>query len=171
MTAKPRKKKSPKPLYFVVERLVRSSTGEEVGALVPKYWCDRTAMRDRKYTIGTELRGEIKAARNPAFHRLVHAIGGLCVAQIEAFAGMDQHAAIKRLQRESGAMCEFMDLDLGPLGVVPVKVPRSIAFDEMDEGEFRELVKAIYEHIVKVYWQTLTPEQVERMVEMYEGQG
>lgn len=169
MTTKTPAKRPRKPVYFCVERLVRVSTGEEIGALVPRYACDARAMRDRKYTIGTELRAELKKPRNAKFHRLAHAIGSLMVDQRDEFMAMDPHAAVKRLQRECGVCCEEMTIDLGPLGQVAVKVPRSIAFDEMEESDFSALVKAIYDHIAATYWTGMTPEAIEEMVLMYEG--
>jgi len=43
---------------------------------------------------------QITKLRNPKFNRLVHRIGQLVVANIEAFAGLDAHTAIKRMQLE-----------------------------------------------------------------------
>jgi hypothetical protein len=154
-----------------VERLVRPDTGELVGALVPRYGCDRRAMRERGYTVGSEVRAELKKRRNVKFHRLAHAIGAMCVDQLDTFAGLDAHAAIKRLQRETGVCCEEMALDLGPLGTVAVKMPRSMAFDEMGEDEFSQLVEAIYKHLAATYWPSMTPEAIAGMADMYEGQG
>lgn len=162
------KKANRRPLYFVVRKMADPDTGEMIGCLVPDSGLDRRAMRDRKYTVGTQLRAELKKPRNVAFHRLAHAIGGLMVDQVEGFDGMDAHSAFKRLQGESGACCEPMELDLGTLGKVSVQVPRSISFDEMDEGEFHELVSAVYDTIVERYWPTMAPAAIEEMALMYE---
>jgi len=126
-------------------------------------------MRDRKYTVGSELRAELKKPRNAGFHRLAHAIGGMVVANLDDFADLDHHAAVKRLQRECGVCCDEIELDLGPVGKVVAKQPRSIAFDEMEEAEFQELVQAIYNHIAKKYWPDMSPESVEEMVLAFEG--
>lgn len=161
-------KRAKRPIYFTVERLVRVSTGEEVGALVPRYQCDLKEMRARKYCVGTELRVELKKPRNPKFHRLAHALGQLAVDHIEGFESLSAHDALKRLQRECGVQCESQELDLGPLGKVPVSVPRSIAFDELDEGEFGELFAGVVLHIRKAYWPTLSEEAIEELTHMTE---
>jgi hypothetical protein len=154
MTATAAKRKRPdRPVYFRVEKLVRPDTGEEVGALVPMTQWDQRTMRDRKYFKGTELRADLKKRRNVKFHRLAHAIGALAVDHIEGFEALDTHAALKKLQAESGICCETstVDIDLTSLGVgivkAPVSAPRSIAFDEMDETEFSELVHGICNYI------------------------
>jgi hypothetical protein len=170
MTLAPMKARRPKkPVYVEVRQLMVPETGELVGALVPRYACDRRAMRERGYHVGLELRAELKAARNPGFHRLAHAIGSLVVDQIPEFEGLDAHEAVKRLQRETGVCCESMEIDLGPLGKVPVSVPRSIAFDEMSEDEFQQLVRAIFALIARRYWPQLDAAGVEELVRMESG--
>jgi hypothetical protein len=158
-----------RPVYVEVRKLVDPATGEEIGCLVPRYSCDRRALRDRGFAVGTELRCELKKARNPQFHRLAHAIGSLVVDQIPEFEGLDAHEAVKRLQRETGVCCESMEIDLGPLGKVPVSVPRSIAFDEMGEDEFQRLVQAIFALIARRYWPQLDAAGVEELVRMEMG--
>ena len=162
-------KRPSRPVYVEVRKLVDLATGEELGCLVPMYKCDRRALRDRGFAVGTELRCELKKARNPKFHRLAHAIGSLVVDQIPEFEGLDAHEAVKRLQRETGVCCESMEIDLGPLGKVPVSVPRSIAFDEMSEDEFQQLVRAIFALIARRYWPQLDAAGVEELVRMEMG--
>lgn len=163
-------KSTRKPVYFRVEKLIRPGTGEEVGALVPLFACDKNAMRQRGYAVGSELRAELKKRRNVKFHRLGHAIGELVRSQIDGFDATDAHDAFKQMQRECGASCEEIEIDLGPLGKAPVKVAKSISFDEMDEGEFRELVAAVCGHIARKYWPAMTAEQVEAMAELMVNQ-
>lgn len=158
-----------KPIYMEVRRLMVPETGELVGALVPRYACDRRAMRDRKFHVGKELRAELKQARNPGFHRLAHAIGTLVVEQVPEFEHCDAHEAVKRLQRETGICCETMEIDLGPLGKVPVMVPQSLAFDEMAEEDFQRLVQAIFALLASKYWTSMTPEAIENLVQMELG--
>lgn len=167
--SKPAKRKPQRrPVYFRVAKLMDPATGEVFGCLVPRYPCDARAMRESGYKTGSELRAELKKPRNAKFHRLAHAIGGLMVDQVEGFEDMDAHGAFKKLQGDCGACCEPMELDLGTLGKVSIQVPRSIAFDEMDEGDFHALVRAIYDHIAARYWPTMTPAAVEEMALMYE---
>ena len=140
MTAAQRKvkaKRARRPIYLMVARLVDPATGEEVGALIPANDIDRRLMKERRFAVGKEIRAELKQPRNHAFHRLAHAIGNLLVDNVEAFRDMTGHDALKEVQRESGVCCDVIELDLGALGKVPVKQPRSLAFDEMPEDEFR----------------------------------
>ena len=88
------KKPNRRPIYFVVRKMADPDTGEMVGCLVPDSGLDRRAMRDRKYTVGTQLRAELKKPRNVKFHRLAHAIGGLMVDNVESFSNLDAHSAV-----------------------------------------------------------------------------
>lgn len=145
-----KRKRTDRPVYFRVEKLVRPDTGEEVGALVPMTQWDQRTMRDRKYFKGTELRADLKKRRNVKFHRLAHALGALIVDHVEGYETEDTHSALKRIQRECGTCCEEIEIDLGPLGKVKAQQARSIAFDEMEQGDFQKLVLDICAHIRKV---------------------
>lgn len=150
------------PVYLQARRLVDPETGEEVGALVADSPQDARRLRDLKLGQGQALRAELTKPRNVKFHRLVHALGHLLADHWPAFAGLGAHEAIKRAQVESGTACEVQmvdmgSLDFGPMGKVeiglrPVKVARSLAFDCMDEGDFGEfflgLTRWIDEHVV-----------------------
>lgn len=166
----PKKGRRPrKPIYMEVRRLVDPSTGELIGCLVPRYSCDKRIMRDRKLSVGTEVRAELRKPRNVAFHRLAHAIGALVVDQLPEFESCDAHEAVKRLQRETGICCETMEIDLGPLGKAPVMVPQSLAFDEMDEADFQRLVQAIFRLLASKYWKGMSEEAIAELVDMEMG--
>lgn len=162
---KARPKKS-RPVYFQVRRLVDPATGEELGALVPRHRIDQRLMRERNYRVGDELRADLKKPRNAKFHRLVHALGGLVVDQIESFQGMGCHDAIKRLQRETGICCEVQTIELPGVGKLDVSVAQSIAFDEMEEGDFHRLWQGICRHLCERYWPGMKPEEIEAMAEL-----
>ena len=164
MNAKPKRPR--KPVYFRVERLVRPETGEVLGALVPRYGCDRRAMRERGYSTGSELRAELKKPRNAKFHNLMHALGALLVDQAEGLEDLDAHGAVKRLQRETGVQCDEMTIDVPGVGSLGVKVPRSLAFDEMDEGDFAQLWGAIVRLASEKYLHGMAPEAIEEFAEM-----
>ena len=151
MSTKAKAKRARRPIYLMVQRLVDPATGEEVGALVPAHPIDKALLRERKFNVGREIRAELKQRRNVKFHRLIHSVGQLLVENCDGFESMTGHDAIKQVQREAGVMCESMEIDLGSLGKVPVKVPRSIAFDEMDEGEAHELFEGLRKHIEAKY--------------------
>jgi hypothetical protein len=166
---KPKAKQRPRrPVYLRCMRLVDPETGESVGAWIPLSKWDARALRDRKYTVGTEVRAEFKKPRNFKFLRLAHAMAAMVVEQIDSFAGLSNHDALKRLQSESGAACEVVEYDIPNVGKLTRNEPRSLAFDEMEEGEFSEVMQTIYRHIQRKYWPEIEPETIEEMVTMYE---
>lgn len=151
------------PVYFRWRDL-RDADGRPVRALV---CADATAQRqctERGYRAGDLVRGDLAKPRDVQQHRRAHAIGRMALG-IDGFTGT-AHDALKRLQRESGACCEPMELDLGPLiGKVTIQVARSLAFDDMDEAEFQQLCHAIYDHIAATYWPHMNGEQVKQMAD------
>lgn len=163
-------KRARRPIYLQVARLVDPRTGEEVGALVPANGIDQRLLRERKFTVGKEIRAELKQSRNPAFHRLAHAVGNLLADNVEAFAGMSGHEALKRVQMDSGVCCEPMELDLGPLGRVQVKQPRSLAFDELDEAEFKAFFEGITAYIGDHYAHVMLDEVRDEFWSMCNGE-
>lgn len=168
--AKKAAKRARRPIYMVPRRMIDAETGEEMGALVPSHPIDRRLMRERGFRRDVEIRAELKQSRNPAFHRLMHAVGHLMVDNVESFAGKGAHEAIKDLQLESGVMCEMREISATPvinavlavvesvfgngaakllstvlpdIKTVQVKEARSLAFDEMTEDEFGLLFNGI----------------------------
>jgi hypothetical protein len=161
--AKRAAKRARRPVYGVLRRMADVETGEIRLAIVAANPIDRALMKDRKYREGDELRLEIKRPRNPKFHRLMHAIGQMLVEHVDGFEGLDGHSAIKRIQRESGVCCEEQTMELPGLGTVTLKVPESLAFDEMDDTRFRELFDGATRYIAERYWPDMTPEALEEM--------
>ena len=146
------RKRKARPIYLTVQRLVDPRTGEEIGALVPAHPIDQRLLRERRFTVDREVRAELKQPRNVAFHRLAHALGHLLVDNVEAFRDLGAHEALKRVQRDAGVCCEPFEIDLGPaLGKVQAMQARSLAFDEMDESEFRAFFDGITAYIAGHY--------------------
>lgn len=133
------------------------------GAIVPAdQWAER-ALRERGYKIGDIVAAEICKARNPGFHRLAHQLGILVAENIEDFTGMEAHSVLKRLQIESNQGCDEVLLKFPGIGPVVYRVPRSLSFESLDEGEFRGIITGMCRHIAATYWPSLTPEQIESM--------
>jgi len=133
------------------------------GALIPADVHTNAMLRDRKYTTGDIVSITISKCRNPDFNRLVHRIGGLCAANIDAFSGMDSHKVLKRLQIEADIGCEHIMIMIPGLGAVEQRIPLSLSFDSMEEGEFRLIARAFCQHIAQQYWPGMSAEQVEDM--------
>jgi hypothetical protein len=139
----------------------------ERGMLVPATERASALLRARGYKVGDTVLAEIRKERNPGFHRLAHAIGGLVASNIESFAGYDHHAALKRLQLESGVSCEERIAELPGGQSVMIRQAKSMGFDKMDEVEFRAMISALCGWVASKYWPTLSAEQVEELAQAF----
>lgn len=138
--AKPKgKKRARRSIYFTVQRVVIPETGESVGALVPSTVWDMRAMRERKFTVGSLLRGEVHRSRNVKFYRLAHVLGAWLADNVEGFEGLTQHDALKRLQELSGVGCELVTYEIPGVGTLQRHEAESLNFEDMDEGRWQEL--------------------------------
>lgn len=165
------KARAQRPIYLIVRKVADVETGEVYGALVPANSIDRRLLRERKFTLNREIRAELKQSRNPAFHRLAHAVGNLLADNVEKFRHLSGHAALKAVQQEAGVCCEPLEIDLGPLGKVQARTARSIAFDEMDEAEFGEFFTGICDWIDQHYASVMTVDVRAEYLLMIEGNG
>ena len=136
------------------------------GCLEPADECQRAKLRERGYRTGDLLAADLTKPRNPKFNRLVHQLGRLVVENIEAFAGLDAHKAIKRLQIEGKIACDEIGISVPGYGMVIQLIPRSLSFESMDEGEFHSAARGISRTIAERYWTNLTEEQILNMAEL-----
>lgn len=133
------------------------------GALVPADSYAESKLRERGYHLNDLLAADLTKPRNPRFNRLVHQLGQLVVANIDAFHGLDAHIAIKRLQIEGKVACDEIGIMVPGYGMVIQFIPRSISYVSMDEGEFQDAARGISRTIAERYWPDCTPEQIEDM--------
>lgn len=193
MNARKQKALRDRPVYFVVRTMADPSTGEIAGCLVPASWTDRQILRERRLRTNDTVRAALHNPRNAKFHRLVHQLGALTRENVEGFEGLDSHGVIKRLQAESGVFCESAAVPAAPvvdsvvegvreihgddiaraIGAVLAGIrtlnltrPSSIAFDCMDESDFRQFWEGICRHLINRYWPALTTEQITEMAEL-----
>lgn len=164
--AKPQRR----PIYMTVEKLVRPSTGELVGALVPSTQWDQRAMRERKLHVGIEVRAELKQKRNSKWWRLAHVLGAFLADNVEGFEGLAMHDAVKKLQEKSGIGCIEESFDLGNLGVVKRIVAESLNFDDMDEGRWSELWTGWVEWLRREKWGALDSGKIEEAEQLILGE-
>lgn len=153
------------PVYLRAMQMIDPRTGAVVSAFVPASGTDQQVIRERGVTIGKVLRADLTESRNVQFHRLAHAIGGLCIENIEGFEDMKQHDALKRLQRESGVECDISYIEIPGGGALEHRQPRSMAFDSMDQTRFFQFVSALCGYIARTYWPDCTAEEVEAMAD------
>ena len=120
-------------------------------------------LRNKKFKIGDVVRCDVRKLRNQKFNRLVHRIGQLVAANIEAFSGLDAHTCIKRLQIEGRIACDEIGIMVQGYGMVIQFIPRSMSFESMDEAEYHDCAKRICRLIAERYWPNLEPLQIEEM--------
>lgn len=187
------KKHKDRPVYFVVRTMVDPETGEMAGCLVPSSWADNRLLRERKLKTNDLIRGALHNPRNTKFHRLVHQLGTVVCQNLDGFEHLDSHAAIKKLQADSGVYCEPREVSATPvvaailasarqlmgdgaarmlsavlpeIETVTILVPQSLAYDCMDESDFRQFWEGICQHLVARYWPELNEEQITEMAEL-----
>lgn len=133
------------------------------GALAPADGYTRSRLRERGFRTGDHVLAELTKPRRPRFHRLVHAFGQMLADNVTAFEGVDGHAVLKRLQIEGNIGCDEMALNFPGVGPVTYRIPRSLSFESMDDGEFADVFRQFSRHVAKHYWPSMTPEQIEQM--------
>lgn len=137
------------------------------GCLVPADGISQQRLRAKKYKLGDIIFAEIRKPRNPKFHRLAHQLGTVISENIQAFEGLGPHDVLKRIQREGNIACEELIAEIPGLGEIKIRNPASLAFESMEEGEFRQVIAAMCQHISAKYWPTISPEQIELMASVY----
>lgn len=135
------------------------------GGFCPADNFSESQLRAKNFKIGDVVGADIRKLRNQKFNRLVHRIGQLCSANIDAFAGLGAHTALKRIQIEGKIACDEIGIMVPGYGMVIQFIPRSLSFDSMDEAEYHDCAKRICRLIAERYWNGLEPEQIEAMAE------
>lgn len=134
------------------------------GGLAPADGLSQARLRARNYHVGDQVFVEVKKPRNPKFNRKTHAFGQLVAENIEAFEGYDAHKTLKRLQMESGVGCEEIFYQIAGEKVLQ-RIPVSLSFESMEQGEFEEVFKGLCRHVAKNYWKGLDEDQISELAE------
>ena len=141
----------------------------ERGALTPADDLTRAALRKMDLHIGDEVRVILVDPRTLERMRRAHKLAALLIQNCEAFAHYtDAHAVLKRLQIESGAGCDETAVCVPNLGMVSHRTPRSLAFDAMDEGEFRMVYASLCRYIGTEYIPGMAPQEIDDMSKLME---
>lgn len=136
------------------------------GCLEPADALAVARLKERGYKVGDVVACDIKKVRNPKFHRMAHVLGRLLVENVESFAALDAHKALKRCQWEAGIACDEMGVNVPNVGFVSVRIPQSLSFAQMDEGQFSETYKKFCDHVRLRYWPQLDEGAVEEMARL-----
>lgn len=164
-------KKDKRPVWLRLEHLVRPETGESVLAFVADSAMDACALKERGYRRGDLVTAELFKDRNPKFYRLAHAMAKFVRDNTDDFADSTVHDTLKKLQLRADVECEEREIvmNLGSFGEhkALAKVPRSLNFMDMDDGDFRPVFEAIRDYVARVYypdWTDLTIEEMEAIL-------
>lgn len=177
-TQKAERKLRDRDVRVTVARMIDPETGEMVGCLRPTHPIDIRSMRERKFTVGKELRATLRQDRNPMFYRKAHVLSGWLADNVEAFSGLSQHDALKKLQELSGIGVESVEYDLPGIGKLTRTEAESLNFADMDEGRFNELWSGADGHGGWIGWlrrevfgglDAASREEVELIIQRREG--
>lgn len=127
-------------------------------------YASANALRARKFKVGDELSAELKKARNPSAWRRAHALATALIENTDDFAHYtDSHKVLKRLQMETGIGCDLILFKIAGAGLIEQRVPLSMAFETMDDGEFQQIFTEFCNHVIKTYWPGFDQNQIERV--------
>lgn len=113
----------------------------------------RLACKARKFGAGEELIAYLYRDRSYEQWLKAHGLGMALIQNVEAFENCaTAHAAVKKMQTDGEIALTIETFDLGNLGKVIRSVPKSLAFDEMDEAEFQEIYGAMIKYVRDKYW-------------------
>lgn len=135
------------------------------GALVPSDALAESILRDGNYHVGDEVSVTIRKARSPGLHRRAHLFGAMLVENIDSFAGLDAHRALKRVQAEGRIECDEMTIYVKGLGFAQTYIPRSMDYGNMDAADFEAMYQQMCRYIAETYWPQCDENEVARMAE------
>lgn len=154
------------PIYLRTVKMIDPETGQFRPVMVPAGAADANALRERGVKTGQQLRADVTLPRNYEFHKLGHKLANLVRENIEGFEGLDAHQTLKKLQEEARVECDITRTWLPQLGMMEHAKARSMAFDQMEQGAFYQMIRGISTHIAQAYWPQCTPEEIEQMIEL-----
>ena len=137
------------------------------GGIAPENSYVAGRLNAKSYKVGDILLISATKPRLPWYHRYAHKIAQLVIQNVERFRQYtDPHLVLKTLQAESGIGCEIIILKIPKVGFVEQRLPHSLSFERMEQGEFEETVKGLCRHIGEEYMGGMSPEQVQAMIEI-----
>lgn len=167
MNALPKRAKARRePIYLKLAELVEPSTGELRKCFVAANRQEGEVLRTRKLTVGDVYRCELHKPRHAKHHRLVMATLAFLVDNCEIFDTIDQ--ALVAIKVGMGYCDPIIHVDAKGR-TQTAYIPRSIAFDAMDEDAFAKFHVDLVRFITKRYLPGMTPEQMGQAVELMKG--
>lgn len=143
------------------------------GAFVCEDAASRSMLRAKKIRRGQLVRLVVTNQRDYGQWKKAHALGTLITQNLDDFAEfmddagkVNSHGALKKLQRMSGVECEDSEIELPGMGRVLLRQPRSLAFDEMEEGEYQAAYAGFCAYLKKMWWHDLSQDEIQEMASL-----
>lgn len=134
-------------------RLLNTARG-----LMPCY--DDDFDEKKKLKIGAEYMAEIKLVRNPMFHRKFFALIN-CAWEYLPERQTKGFRSKENFRNYLTVAAGFNDVFFSPKLREWVEIPKSIAFDKMDEAEFSELYERVKDVLFEVFLKNISIEEFE----------
>lgn len=152
--------KAPKPAKRQIYATVMAG-----GTVLPDGF-GQDEMRRTGLVPGTVFRFTASRARDYKQWLKVHRLGMLIGESLDDFNGLDAHAAVKRLQAMAGAECD----EFWITSEICARIPRSLAFDEMEAGVFTKCYSLMAQCLIDKYWIGLTEDKITQMASLVGAQ-
>jgi hypothetical protein len=143
------------------------------GALVMADQFSEAEMRRRKIRRGDLIRLVVSKKRDYTQWKKAHQLGTCIADNIDEFfrfqlenGKADSHGALKHLQRLSGVECDDMEMEIPGIGKMLIRQPRSLAFDEMEEGEFQAAYAGFCQYLINRWWTDMDQAGIEQMASL-----
>jgi hypothetical protein len=138
------------------------------GSFVPADQLSRNILRRKKIRRGDIVRLVASKPRDYGQWKKAHELGTFIANNIDEFerfatddGKIDSHGALKHLQALSGIECDESRVILEDNSVALIRTPRTLAFDEMEEGEFQAAYAGFCQYIINRWWPSMTAAQIE----------
>lgn len=138
------------------------------GMFYPADQISRAILRRKKITRGSLVRLVVSKPRDYGQWKKAHQLGTFVATHLEAFDSfqredgkVDSHGALKHLQLISGVECDEARITTPGGEELLARTPRSLAFDEMDEGQFQAAYAGFCQYLIRQFWPDMTEWQIE----------
>lgn len=129
--------------------------------LVPKYDSDREEFRSLKRN--TDVLVEVGQKRNYEFHKKFFALLKLTYDNFPEW--LEDSLNVHSVEDLRTRLKAYLGLyEVSHYGNQSVIIPKSIAFDKMDETEFEKFYRSSVNHILKNYLKGVNNEQIEEEI-------
>ena len=170
------KKQAPeeRPIWGSLVKCVDPDTGEMFVAWRAYPGEDAAEMKRRGYRVGDELSTEFRTDRNLLNFRQAHALAGFVRDHVDSYdPHMDNHAALKQLQRDADIECDHQqqELDLGPMGkhMLDIRTPRSLQFSTMPQEVWKDVFKRLKTYVMEEYFGSWGPNEIAQFEDILRG--